>query len=126
MGISIPNKKIMYEYLEKPKIWVIHKDGLSMDYINCILSSDEKSGSLIPSTLSMFEFMEVMSKCELFEPKHLGQIFSWCNNRVGGSRIVSHIDKALINQRYTASSEFGLIMYFQDLALIIDRLLEYL
>ena len=67
---------------------------------NSVLSSVEKKGGLFPRGLYIVEFKDCMSECMLSDVGFIGSLFTWCNNQHGDDKILSRLDRCLINDQW--------------------------
>lgn len=65
---------------------------------NCVLNHSEKNGGALPNIVVMRNFFDAINGSNLEEATYKGQNFTWCNNQENHARIVSKLDKILINQ----------------------------
>ncbi|XP_026443730.1 uncharacterized protein LOC113343831 [Papaver somniferum] len=65
---------------------------------NCVLQNEEKKGGGIPNTDVVNEFSDWIDDNNLFEAELLGSKFTWSNRQSGVRRIISKIDRAVINE----------------------------
>ncbi|XP_026443168.1 uncharacterized protein LOC113343060 [Papaver somniferum] len=72
---------------------------------NCILRLNEKKGGLEIRSSVIDEFSDWMDDNDLFESDSLGSKFTWCNRQSGTRRIVSKLDRAIINAAWLAKFE---------------------
>ncbi|XP_026442635.1 uncharacterized protein LOC113342252 [Papaver somniferum] len=75
---------------------------LIMGDFNCVLRNDEKKGGREPRTSCISEFSDWMEENNLFEADSLGSKFTWTNGQSGGGRILSNLDRAIINEPWLA------------------------
>ncbi|XP_026378631.1 uncharacterized protein LOC113273078 [Papaver somniferum] len=68
-----------------------------MGDFNCILRLDEKKGGLEPRTSAINDFSDWINDNNLFEADFLGTKFTWTNGQSGSHRIISKLDRAVIN-----------------------------
>ncbi|XP_026416464.1 uncharacterized protein LOC113311889 [Papaver somniferum] len=73
-----------------------------MGDFNCILRLDEEKGGLEPRTSTINEFSDWMNDNNLFEADFLGTKFTWTNGQSGSHRIISMLDRAVINAAWLA------------------------
>ncbi|XP_026433422.1 uncharacterized protein LOC113330830 [Papaver somniferum] len=72
---------------------------------NCILRLNEKKGGLEIRSSVIGDFSDWMDDNNLFESDSLGSKFTWCNRQSGTSRIISMLDRAIINAAWLAKFE---------------------
>ncbi|XP_026455082.1 uncharacterized protein LOC113356225 [Papaver somniferum] len=65
---------------------------------NCVLRNEEKKGGAIPRTTAVNEFSDWLDDNSLFEAESLGSKFTWSNRQSGVRRIISKLDRAVINE----------------------------
>ncbi|XP_026448145.1 uncharacterized protein LOC113348541 [Papaver somniferum] len=65
---------------------------------NCVLRNDEKKGGVTPRTIVVNEFSDWLDDNSLFEAEALGSKFTWSNRQTGVRRIISKLDRAVINE----------------------------
>ncbi|XP_026433619.1 uncharacterized protein LOC113331049 [Papaver somniferum] len=68
-----------------------------MGDFNCVLRIEEKKGGVVPRTSSMNDFSDWLDDSGLFEEDVLGCTFTWHNRQYGPTRIISKLDRAIIN-----------------------------
>ncbi|XP_026442631.1 uncharacterized protein LOC113342246 [Papaver somniferum] len=78
---------------------------LVMGDFNCILRLDEKKGGLDPRTSAINEFSDWLDDNNLFEADSLGTKFTWTNSQSGSDRIISKLDRVVINAAWLARFE---------------------
>ncbi|XP_026448006.1 uncharacterized protein LOC113348446 [Papaver somniferum] len=78
---------------------------LVMGDFNCILRLDEKNGGLEPRTSAINEFSDWLDDNNLFEADSLGSKFTWTNSQSGTNRIISKLDRVVINAACLAKFE---------------------
>ena len=66
--------------------WVVFGD------FNKITHQDEKIGWLERDVNQMEGFRECLSRCGLFDLGFVGQLFTWCNGRLGDHRTLLRLD----------------------------------
>ncbi|XP_026383959.1 uncharacterized protein LOC113279480 [Papaver somniferum] len=76
-----------------------------MGDFNCILRLDEKKGGLEPRTSAVNDFSDWMDDNNFFEADSLGTKFTWTNRQSGSDRIISKLDRAIINSAWLAKYE---------------------
>ncbi|XP_026459765.1 uncharacterized protein LOC113360473 [Papaver somniferum] len=67
---------------------------------NCVLRGDEKKGGKEPHTSCINEFSDWMDDNNLFEADSLGCKLTWTNGQSGTRRILSKLDRAIINEAW--------------------------
>ncbi|CAI9090377.1 OLC1v1025140C1 [Oldenlandia corymbosa var. corymbosa] len=67
---------------------------------NSILRSDEKFGGVQGVSQDTGLFQMTIDQCELSEMKTQGAGFTWCNKQLGDKRIMSRLDRALVNKKW--------------------------
>ncbi|XP_026459751.1 uncharacterized protein LOC113360457 [Papaver somniferum] len=72
---------------------------------NCILRNEEKKGGLETRTSVINEFSDWMEHNNLFEVDALGCNFTWTNGQSGHRRIISKLDRAIINPAWLSKFE---------------------
>ncbi|XP_026399703.1 uncharacterized protein LOC113295587 [Papaver somniferum] len=72
---------------------------------NCILRLNEKKGGLEIRSSIIDDFSDWMDDNNLFESDSLGSKFTWCNRESGTRRIISKLDRAIINAAWLAKFE---------------------
>ncbi|XP_026399706.1 uncharacterized protein LOC113295589 [Papaver somniferum] len=72
---------------------------------NCILRLNENKGGLEIRSSVIDDFSDWMDDNNLFESDSLGSKFTWCNRQSGTSRIISKLDRAIINAAWLAKFE---------------------
>ncbi|XP_026383956.1 uncharacterized protein LOC113279476 [Papaver somniferum] len=80
---------------------------------NCVLRTDEKKGGREPRTSCINKFSDWMDDNELFEDDALGATFIWANGQSGVRRIISKLDRAIINEAWL--NKFSNWRYFMKL-----------
>ncbi|XP_026455541.1 uncharacterized protein LOC113356584 [Papaver somniferum] len=73
---------------------------------NCILRNEEKKGGLETRTSVINEFSDWMENNNLFEADSLGCNFTWTNGQSGHHRIISKLDRAIINPAWPQRAPF--------------------
>ncbi|XP_026378660.1 uncharacterized protein LOC113273107 [Papaver somniferum] len=73
---------------------------------NCVLRNDEKKGGRDVLTSSINEFSDWMEENGLFEADSLGSKFTWTNGQSGVRRIISKLDRAIINETWPRRAPF--------------------
>ncbi|XP_026400442.1 uncharacterized protein LOC113296351 [Papaver somniferum] len=76
-----------------------------MGDFNCILRLNDKKGGLEPRTSAIDEFSDWMDDNNLFEADSMGIKFTWTNRQSGSDRILSKLDRAIINYAWLAKFE---------------------
>ncbi|XP_026442655.1 uncharacterized protein LOC113342278 [Papaver somniferum] len=71
---------------------------LAIGDFNCVLRNDEKKGGATPRTAVVNEFSDWLDDNGLFEAECLGCKFTWSNRQSGVHRIISRLDRAVINE----------------------------
>lgn len=64
---------------------------------NEIVDMKEKTGGRSRSEQQMATFQDVLSSCELWDLRYMGQKFTWCNNREGMEKICKRLDRCVAN-----------------------------
>ncbi|XP_026445235.1 uncharacterized protein LOC113345774 [Papaver somniferum] len=65
---------------------------------NCVLRNEEKKGGAVLRTSVVNEFSDWLDDNSLFEEESLGSKFTWSNRQSGVRRIISRLDRAVINE----------------------------
>ncbi|XP_026396010.1 uncharacterized protein LOC113290643 [Papaver somniferum] len=76
-----------------------------MGDFNCILRLDKKNGGLDPRTSAINEFSNWLDDNNLFEADSLGTKFTWTNRQSDTNRIISKLDRAIINAAWLEKFE---------------------
>ncbi|XP_026443386.1 uncharacterized protein LOC113343413 [Papaver somniferum] len=71
-----------------------------MGDFNCVLRQDEKKGGREVRVSCINEFSDWMEDNDLCEADSLGSKFTWTNGQSGVSRILSKLDRAIINETW--------------------------
>ncbi|XP_026399701.1 uncharacterized protein LOC113295584 [Papaver somniferum] len=110
-GVHVSFVHASYIQVTKRSIWqqlVSPGDGIPWLVIgdfNCILRLDEKKGVLEPRTSAINEFSYWLDDNNLFEADALGSKFTWTNRQSGMTRIVSKLDRVIINAAWLEKFE---------------------
>ncbi|XP_026399721.1 uncharacterized protein LOC113295604 [Papaver somniferum] len=102
-GVHISFVRASYVQVTRRRLWqqLDMQDSVTpwlvMGDFNCVLRLDEKKGGLEPRTSVINEFSDWMDDNDLFEADSLGTKFTWSNRQSGSSRIISKLDRAVIN-----------------------------
>ncbi|KAK8936556.1 putative ribonuclease H protein [Platanthera zijinensis] len=65
---------------------------------NCILHADEKRGGRrVDFSKGPHEFANFISLCDFHEIPFTGNIYTWCNNQKPADRVLSRLDRVLLN-----------------------------
>ncbi|XP_026399746.1 uncharacterized protein LOC113295629 [Papaver somniferum] len=67
---------------------------------NCVLRNDENKGGNEPRTSCINEFSDWMEDNNLFEADSLGSRLTWSNGQSGIHRIISKLDRVVINDAW--------------------------
>ncbi|XP_026433629.1 uncharacterized protein LOC113331059 [Papaver somniferum] len=100
-----------YIQVTRRRLWQqlsIHDDStfcLVIGDFNCILRLDDKRGGLEPRTSAINEFSDWLDDNSLFEADALGTKFTWTNRQSGTDRIISKLDRDVINAAWLAKFE---------------------
>ncbi|XP_026420074.1 uncharacterized protein LOC113316056 [Papaver somniferum] len=110
-GVHVSFIHARYIQVTRRRLWQqlnIHDDAIPWLVIgdfNCILRLDEKKGGLEPRTSTINEFSDWLYDNNLFEADTLGTKFTWTNRQSGMERIISKLDRVVINAAWLAKFE---------------------
>ncbi|XP_026400459.1 uncharacterized protein LOC113296367 [Papaver somniferum] len=122
-GVHISFVHASYVQVTRRRLWQqlnSHDTSISwlvMGYFNCILRLDEKKGGLEPRTSAINEFSDWMDDNNLFEADFLGTKFTWTNGQSGAHRIISKLDRVVINAAWLKQDQ----LRFEYVALCSDE-----
>ncbi|XP_019232984.1 PREDICTED: uncharacterized protein LOC109213626 [Nicotiana attenuata] len=68
-----------------------------MGDFNCVLQKEERIGSPV-SMAEIRDFKRCIEECELQDLKSTGAFFTWTNKQIGGDKVLSRIDRVLVNE----------------------------
>ncbi|XP_026377979.1 uncharacterized protein LOC113272344 [Papaver somniferum] len=71
---------------------------LTIGDFNCVLRNEEKKGGVTPRAAVVNEFCDWLDDNDLFESESLGCKYTWSNKQSGVHRIISRLDRAVINE----------------------------
>lgn len=80
--------KSIHQQIKVP--WAIMGD------FNCILSTEERMGSLV-TMAEIKEFKKCMEECSMQGMISSGAFYTWSNKQPGANRVMSRIDRVLVN-----------------------------
>ncbi|XP_026451986.1 uncharacterized protein LOC113352378 [Papaver somniferum] len=92
------DKRILWEELlninKRNLPWMVLGD------FNVVLSCEEQKGRRPPLRIAVQDFRDCSKSCNLIQAHRIGIKFSWCDNRVGKTRILCDLDKAFYNLKW--------------------------
>ncbi|XP_075096511.1 uncharacterized protein LOC142174589 [Nicotiana tabacum] len=83
-----------------------------MGDFNSILSTEERVGSSV-TMAKIREFKKCMEECSLQDMRSSGAYYTWSNKQPGDSRVMSKIDRVLINYEWTIKLPASEVHYMQ-------------
>ncbi|XP_026448250.1 uncharacterized protein LOC113348618 [Papaver somniferum] len=110
-GVYISFVHASYIQTTRRRLWqqLVMQDSITpwlvIGDFNCILHLNEKKGGLEIRSSVIDDFSDWMDDNNLFESDSLGSKFTWCNRQSGTSRIISKLDRAIINAAWLAKFE---------------------
>ncbi|XP_026399707.1 uncharacterized protein LOC113295590 [Papaver somniferum] len=110
-GVYISFVHAIYSQTTRRRIWqkLVMQDSITpwlvIGDFNCILCLNEKKGGLEIRSSVIDDFSDWMDDNNLFESDSLGSKFTWCNRQSGTRRIISKLDRAIINAAWLAKFE---------------------
>ncbi|XP_026443830.1 uncharacterized protein LOC113343977 [Papaver somniferum] len=110
-GVCITFVHASYLQVTRRRLWEqLNMDNVDIPWLligdfNCILRLEEKKGGREPHTCAINEFGDWMEDNLLFEADALGNKFTWSNCQSGSRRIISKLDRAVINATWLAKYE---------------------
>ncbi|XP_020675873.1 uncharacterized protein LOC110094876 [Dendrobium catenatum] len=67
-------------------------------YFNCMLAKEDKKGwRKFVFSQGPMEMLKFMNENDFHEVGFVGSRFNWCNNKVGGGRILERLDRCILN-----------------------------